>query len=316
MNAPIPAGALDRASYLGGSDVAAVLGVSPWMTPFMLYQKKIGAYVEDVTPQKQRIFDRGHRWEPIVVEMLVDELRDRGHDVHIIERNQRYQDPEFPFIAAEIDMELMVDGELVNGEAKTVNPHAAKDWGEEDSDEIPIYYAAQVMHGLMVMPRRRTVIAAVTGFDDKPRVHWIERDDDIIACIRAKEVEFWHRVQNHEPPEPTTLEDIKFLFPRDAGRLIEADDELISLCSALKTSKADAKAVEAQIELLSTQLKLRMGDAGAVMLGNGKPLATWRSNKDSVKTDWQALAVQLGATQELINEFSKTTPGARPLLIK
>lgn len=322
MNAPTPAGALDRAKYIGGADVAAVLGVSPWMTPFMLYQKKIGAYAEEVTPAKQRIFDRGHRWEPIVVEMLVDELRDRGHDVEIVARNQRYQDPEFPFIAAEIDLELMVDGELVNGEAKTVNPFAVKDWGEEDSDEVPIYYAAQVMHGLMVMPRRRTVIAAVTGFDDKPRVHWIERDDDIIAGIRAKEVEFWRRVQDREPPEPSTLEDIKFLFPRDAGALLEADDELVELCAQLKAGKADLKALEARVEILATRLRMRMGAAGT-LVHEGRTLATWRSNKDSVKTDWKqafqevCIAANVGELcGQMIERFTTTTPGDRPLLIK
>lgn len=315
MNAPIPAGALDRTQYIGGADVAAILGVSPWMTPFMLYQKKVGAYVEDITPAKQRIFDRGHRWEPIVVEMLVDELRDRGHEVEILARNRRYLDPEFPFIAAEIDLELLVDGEEVNGEAKTVNPFAAKDWGEEDSDEVPIYYAAQVMHGLMVQPRRRTVIAAVTGFDDKPRVHWIDRDEETIAGIRAREVEFWRRVQEQEPPAPTTLDDIKFLFPRDTGALLEADDELVALCEQLKASKTDAKALETRIEILANRLKLRLGPAG-YLVHEGRPLATWKSNKDSAVTDWKALAISLGATAQDIAQHTTAKPGARPLLIK
>lgn len=315
MNAPLVAGELDRQKYIGGSDVAAILGVSPWITPFMLYQKKIGAYIEDVTPQKQRIYDRGHRWEPIVVEMLVDELRDRGHDVEIIARNQRYIDPELPYIAAEIDLELLVDGEEVNGEAKTVNPFAVKDWGEEDSDEIPIYYAAQVAHGLMVMPRRRTVIAAVTGFDDKPRVHWIERDEETIAGIRAREIEFWRRVQELDPPGPTSLEDIKFLFPRDCGEVIEADDELAALCEELKSEKAAAKDLEARIEILATRLKLRMGPAG-ILVRDGKTIATWKSNKDSVKTDWKAIASDLGATAADISKHTSTGPGNRPLLLK
>jgi putative phage-type endonuclease len=315
MNAPIPAGALDRTQYIGGADVAAVLGVSPWMTPFMLYQKKVGAFVEEVTPAKQRIFDRGHRWEPIVVEMLVDELRDRGHDVEIIGRNRRYIDPELPFIAAEIDLELRVDGEEVNAEAKTVTPFAAKLWGEEDSDEVPIYYAAQVMHGLMVQPRRRTVIAAVTGFDDKPRVHWIERDDETITAIRAREVEFWRRVQAHEPPDPTSLEDIKFLFPRDAGTLLEADDELVALCAELKAGKAEAKELDARLETLATRLRLRMGDAATLVHG-GKTIASWKSNKDSVTTDWNAAYLDLRPTAEHTAQFTSTKPGARPLLIK
>ena len=84
MNAPIAVGQLDRATYLGGSDVAAILGVSPWTTPFMLFQKKTGAYVEELTPAKRRILERGARWEPIVLEMMIDELTDRGHDVEVI----------------------------------------------------------------------------------------------------------------------------------------------------------------------------------------------------------------------------------------
>jgi len=65
MNAPQSVGQLDRTTYLGGSDVAAILGVSPWTTPFMLFQKKTGAYVEELTPAKRRILERGARWECI-----------------------------------------------------------------------------------------------------------------------------------------------------------------------------------------------------------------------------------------------------------
>ncbi|MFZ4539974.1 YqaJ viral recombinase family protein [Propionivibrio sp.] len=315
MNAPQTIFAPDRTTYLGGADVAAVLGVSPWLSPFMLYQKKIGAFVEEITPAKQKLFDRGHRWEPIVVEMLVDELRERGHEVEIVAQNQRYQDPEYPFLAAEIDLELLIDGEEVNGEAKTVNPFAAKLWGDEDSDDIPIYYQAQVMHGLMIKPRRRTVIAALTGFDDKPRVHWIERDEETIAGIRKQELAFWKRVQDRDAPDPTAVEDVKWLYGKDSGTVMEADDELLELVQSLKDFKVSAKASDAHIELLSTQIKARIGNA-ATLLYRGSPIATWKNNKDSVKTDWKTAYLDLGPTAEHVAKFTKTTPGARPLLLK
>lgn len=323
MNAPDAIFAPDRSTYLGGADVAAVLGLSPWMSPFMLYQKKIGAFVEEITPAKQKIFDRGHRWEPIVVEMLVDELRDRGHDVEIIARNQRYQDPEFPFLAAEIDLELRVDGEEVNGEAKTVNPFAVKAWGDEDSDEIPIYYAAQVMHGLMIKPRRRTVIAALTGFDDKPRVHWIERDEETIAGIRSREVEFWQRVQSRTPPPAVDPEDVKWLYQRDGGTAIEASPDIVEMCQQLKDMKSSAKAQEGQIELLAARIKTFMGTAAVLLGPDGKPMATWKNNKDGSKTDWQAsflsLAKAVSASElaaAIQQENTKTTTGARPFNLK
>ena len=314
MNAPTPVGKFDRQKYIGSSDAAAILGVSKWKTPFQLYQEKSGEFVEEITPAKQKILDRGHRWEPIVVEMLVDELRERGHGVEIIARNERYQDPEFPFLACELDLELLIDGEEVNGEMKTVHPFAAKDWGEEGTDEIPIYYAAQVMHGLMIKPRRRAIVAALIGADDL-RIHFLERDDETIAGIRTQEIEFWQRIQNRNPPEPTDPVDVKWLYQRDGGTAIEADDELALLCQQLKDMKADAKALDGHIELLATKIKARMGTA-ATLLYRGKPLATWKNNKDSATTDWKAAYLDLGPTARHCASFTTTKPGSRPFIVK
>ena len=81
-------------------------------------------------------------------------------------------------------------------------------------------------------------------------------------------------------------------------------------------AKASFKALEAEIELLGTQIKARMGAAALLLGPNGKPLCTWKNNKDGSKTDWQAVAVDVGATPEKIAEHTKTTPGARPFLVK
>jgi putative phage-type endonuclease len=304
----------DRSLFIGGSDTAAVLGISPWKSQFRLYQEKTGAFREEITTAKQRIFDRGHRWEPIVIEMLIDELQDRGHDVQVICRNALYADPLHPFLACELDLELLIDGEETNGEMKTVHPFAAKDWGEEDSDEIPIYYAAQVMHGLMVKPRRRAVVAALVGADDL-RVHWVDRDEETIAGIRAKEVEFWRRVQDRDPPDPETSDDVKWLYPKDAGAVIEADEALVSLCEALRIQKAAAKKLETNIDAMATQIKAAMGDA-AILLHQGQKLATWKTNKDSTKTNWQAAYLDLQPPAGHIDRFQTISTGNRPLLIK
>lgn len=304
----------DRTTFIGGSDAAAILGISPWKSAFQLYQEKIGAYVEDVTPQKQRIFARGKRWEPVVVEMLVDELQDRGHDVQIIARNARYQDREFPFLECELDLELLIDGEECNTEMKTVHPFAAKAWGEPGTDELPIYYAAQCMHGLMIKPRQKCIVAALIGADDL-RIHQIERDEETIAGIRAKELAFWRRVQDRNPPDPETAADVKWLYAKDAGEVAEADDELLRLIGELHFQKTTAKHAEAAIDRISTQIKLAMGNA-ALLLRDGRPIATWKSSKPSKKTDWQAVAGELSAPQELIERHTKIVAGNRPLLLK
>lgn len=304
----------DRTQFIGGSDAAAVLGVSPWKSPFQLYQEKIGAFCEEVTMAKQKLFDRGHRWEPVVVEMLVDDLLERGHEVQIIGSNARYQDAELPFLACELDLELMIDGEEFNAEIKTVSPFAAKAWGEPGTDEVPIYYAAQVMHGLMVKPRRKAIVAALVGIDDL-RLHQIERDEETIAAIRVKEIEFWRRVQERDAPPAETADDVRWLYAKDSGEIAEADEELLRLVGELHFQKTTAKHAECAIERISTQIKLAMGNA-SMLLYEGRPIATWKSNKSSRKTDWQAIAGALDAPPELIERHTKTVAGNRPLLLK
>lgn len=305
---------IDRTQFIGGSDAAAILGISPWKSALQLYLEKIGDAVDDVSPEKQRVFARGKRWEPVVVEMLVDDLQDRGHDVQIISRNARYQDREFPFLACELDLELLIDGEECNAEMKTVHAFAAKAWGDPGTDEIPIYYAAQAMHGLMINPRQKCIVAALIGADDL-RIHQIERDDETIAGIRAKELAFWQRVQDRNPPDPETAADVKWLYAKDAGEVAEADDELLRLIGELHFQKTTAKHAEAAIDRISTQIKLAMGNA-ALLLRDGRPIATWKSNKPSKKTDWQAVAGELSAPQELIERHTKIVAGNRPLILK
>ena len=308
---------IDRAKFIGGSDSAAVLNLFPpsWRkSEFLLYQEKIGELIDDPTPEQRRRFARGKRLEPVVVEMMIDELRDRGHDVQIIARNARYQDSEFPFLACELDLELVVDGEEYNGEIKTVSQFAAKDWGDQGSDEIPIYYIAQVMHGMMIKPRRRCIVAALIGGDDL-RIHQIDRDEETIAGIRAKEVAFWKRVQDRNPPDPHTADDVRWLYAKDAGTVAEADDELMRLVGELYYLKNSAKLAENEIDKVSTQIKLAMGDA-AILVYEGKVIATWKNNKPSQKTDWRAVVDEHRPPMSLIEHHTKTVAGNRPLLLK
>lgn len=315
---------MDRRTYLGGSDAAAILGVSPWKSPLQLYQEKIGEYKEEVTPAKKKIFNRGKRLEPIVIEMMMDELQDQGHEVEITHRNNRYIDKEHPFMAAEIDAELLVNGEPVNCEIKTVNPFAAKDWGEEGTDEIPMYYTAQIAHGQMITGRDRTIVAALIGADDL-RLHLVNRDNELIQIMRAKELEFWNRVINKEAPEPTSKDDINRLYRfEDADSILEADEEIAALCNELAEAKASGKNIDARIESLSTRIKSMMGDA-AILMRHGQKLATWKSNKESIKVDWEKAFYALAADyapnsfDDVANYIKSSTtkkPGARIFLLK
>ena len=312
----------NRNLWIGSSDAPAIINISPWKTEYMLYQEKIGILAEDIAKDKQKLFNRGKRWEPIVVEMLVDELEDRGHDVQIIARNNRYIDPEHQFLAAEIDLEIMLDGEHVNGEMKTVHPFAAKDWGQQDTDEIPIYYTAQVLHAQMVTGKNRTIVAALIGADDL-RVHVVYRDDELIQLIREKEIEFWKRIQNRNPPQITDLKDIRKIYAHDVGTTIEADDRVFNLITKLQRVKHEISRLEHESEDLEVEIKKFMGE-NSVLQHGGKPILTWKNNKDSYITQWKEAfdylvsksSIDQATLNEAIKVHSKVVPGARVFKMK
>ena len=59
-----------RRTRLGGSEIAAVLGLSPWTSPFTLWHVKAGS----VEPEPgNRWTEWGHRLEPVVAAKFLDE---------------------------------------------------------------------------------------------------------------------------------------------------------------------------------------------------------------------------------------------------
>ncbi|EAV5172854.1 TPA: YqaJ viral recombinase family protein [Salmonella enterica] len=261
------AGSMDRTKYLGGSDVAGILGISPWRTPLEVYLDKVQPRIKPVAPSKQKVFTRGQRMEPYVIDLLSEET-----GLEIIHRGNRYIHRDYGFIAAEIDAEA-ASGE--NIEIKTVSPFKAKEWGEVQTDAIPVHYAAQAMHGLMVTGKQVCVFGVLIGGDDF-RIYRVERDEETIQAILEKEIAFWDRVINLNPPEATTVSDISLMFEKDAGSSIEADGKALALFNDLRDMKSRYKSLGEEIAVSEEKLKLYMQEHSILTL-DGKTICTWKS---------------------------------------
>lgn len=289
--APMP----DRKTFLGGSDAAAVMGLSPWKTPLELWRLKTGKVEpEGMDPARLKMMARGHKLEPFIRDMAIDKLRDEyGLQVELLAVNARYNDPEHPFLACEIDFELRLSGEVtiggrlytfdnehVNADAKSVTGFARKKWGEVDTEDVPIEYAAQFMHGMMVTGRRFCLVAALRSFDDV-ELYWTVRDDETVSAMRAKLVDFWvDHVQADVPPDPIKFNDIKLLFPLDNGEKVEATDEIAEKVAQLRQVKADLK----RLEDLETVLTFDVGEfisPHSELTYQGVTIASWKAQRDS-----------------------------------
>lgn len=318
MNAPTPQILLDsrdRSKFLGGSDMAAIFGVSPWRTPLDLYLDKRSPRAEDMNEERRKFFARRKRQEPVIAEMLADEYGVVVTRLSLDDNPNRYQDPEFPFLAAEIDFEfemsdsvrdafperddfaVIQNGTLCNGEIKTVHPFKASEWGEQGSEEVPIHYAAQIMHGLGVTNRPAALCAALFGLDNL-LCFPIMPDPETIAAMRAKAVDFWiNHVQAGIPPAPVNKEDVLRLYASTKGRKAEVDVETCDALLELEKLKREKKRIEEGIEHREQQVALAVYRAwglpdedgavsadvkdSAVITINDTPIATWGRQRGS-----------------------------------
>lgn len=281
----------DRSLFLGSSDIAAILGLSPWATAYDVWLEKTERIVDSEwdTDHAKRL-RRGNRMEPLIIEMLQEE-----RDVFVAERNIRYFSYEHPFLSCQVDYEYHVGSDddprrsYGHGEVKSVDPRAAQQWGDDGSQEVPAYYACQVMYALGVKPRPEATITALIG--DDLRCYRFERDEELCAALIQKAVDFWNNhVIPRIPPPPQTKDDAAALVRKFAGFSFEASDSLKAALAVLRDVKVkvkslahEAEAAEmAVLELLAISISAHgeIGDAAKfTVIEGGKSIATWNLQK-------------------------------------
>jgi predicted phage-related endonuclease len=297
MNAPElkNVGEIDRKTYLGSSDIAAVMGLGAYgRSAYTTYCAKIGEPVTEMDAGDRKFLERRKRWEGPIVEMLREEF---GGEIAGI--NQRYIDPEYDFMASEIDAEWIdADGATQNIEIKTVSPFAFGErfgWGEAGTSDVPVHYAAQVMYGLMITGRQTCIVAAMVGLDNMI-FYRIERDEETIAAMRAAAVDFWtNHVLARIPPDPQTTRDMKLIMDRIGGRPVELDaptlvklDQLREARDTVRMLNGDGGAIESLSFDIGAFVLTAWGypmDAAPVVQDNailnfgGKKVATWNRTR-------------------------------------
>jgi putative phage-type endonuclease len=261
--------------YIGGGNIAGILGISPFKTALAEYQTITGESPEEITPEQAEFFEDRRDLEPWAAKKFT-----RRTGLAVVRTNVRYDDADFPWAKAEIDFEAEDGG---NGETKTVHPNAVRDWGDPDADEEPpMYVTAQAMWGMGVHRTTHCYVQALVGFDDY-RLFRIERDDDLIREIRQQAARFWRfHIEPRRPPQPVNAEDVVRLYARDTGRAVEADPEIRAAVADLATERQVIALHTTRKEQHEFRIKAFMRDA-TTLLVHGQPAVTWKARADGVR---------------------------------
>lgn len=249
-----------RKTRIGASDAPVIMGVSPWTTPFQLWQEKIsgkkkpaqkhmvkGIEMEDEA-RMAFFLQTGIKVSPIVV-------------VH----------PEMDWMMASLDG--MDDGRKVGVEIK--NP-GQKDHALAKLGKIPEFYYPQLQHQMEVCGLDKQLYFSY--HDNEGILLEVERDDKFIKQMIKKEKEFLECMQEMTPPE-LTLKDYKSrkddIWNHAAGEWLHTSKELkilearerelrevlVSLCGSQSSRGAGVKVAKiirkgavdySKIEILNT----------------------------------------------------------------
>ena len=291
----------ERRKGIGGSDVAAIMGLSPWKTAYQVYREK-RKEVEDWGGNS--LTDWGKRMEPAIRQWYSDKT---GRDVRLPDKIMYH--PQHPFMLASLDG-FTDDGRVV--EIKTAR--SGKDWGEPGTNQIPDYYAVQVHH-YMTITGFQVADIPVSIAGSSPSLYVVEADKEISEMIIEACAKFWERVQSGNPPDPVTYADAVARFGKikSDGSII-ATTELIEAIAGLKQLRAQLGAMEDAEEAVKAKLIIALGDqADTIIDSAGQTLVTYKLANGRKSFDAKAFEKD---HPNLYLKYIKTSEPQRRFLVK
>jgi putative phage-type endonuclease len=295
---PKAPGTVKRSKGIGGSDVAALCGLSKYKTAYQLYMEKRGELPIDDSDNERMRF--GRRLE----KPIADEFAFRsGRKIWRQRRTMRH--PEHRFMLANIDRWQERDGEKGVYEGKNAGWQQRKLWLDGG---VPEQYYLQLQHYLLVTSCRFGTFGVLFGGNEFHAFD-VERDETTIAALIGLEKDFWQRVQTGAPPDFAFGEAGAALVKRMHAQATPAKEYLFEGVEAeakirrLLQLREIVKNREQQVEDLETWIKLQMGDAEFALFP-GLAKFSWR-NGVRKSVDMERLKQEHA---ELVARYQKETP--------
>jgi putative phage-type endonuclease len=201
----------ERRKSIGGSDAAAIIGLNPYVTPYMVWADKTGRLPEREDNEAMR---QGRDLEDYVASRWMEKTGKKCR-----RRAKMLYNSAYSFAHANIDR--WVTGENAGLECKTTSVMNLKKF---KNGEYPESYYAQCVHYMAVTGADRWYLGVLVlnqGFYE----FVIERDQAEIDALMSAEGEFWVYVENDTPPpidglKPTT-DTLNAIYANGGGDAVE-----------------------------------------------------------------------------------------------
>lgn len=301
-----------RNNGIGGSDVGAICGVSPFTSARQIYLNKTKQYDENLDGPKfsAAALERmkwGHILEPIVADEYFRVAREEHDIVSIHDLDVTVAHKDHPWCRANVDrVTIHGDGSLGVLECKTTGEYNNDEWA---NGNILLSYVYQIQWYLFVMGLQRGAFACLVG-GNKFYYYYVHRDEELISEIFEAAKYFWFENVKKlvEPPLQSTDEDfINQQYPdceKNSEVFFEEDDEeLISdLAAEIVGLKTEIKELENRVKEKQNIIKEKLGSSEigytSDYIVKWSPRVSTRVSTDMLKTNYPDVY------QEVLNKTS------------
>ena len=205
---------------IGASQSAAILGLSPWATPYDVWHELVHGF----KPKEDNLtFRLGRDLEPIIRTLFMEET-----GLKVVKDNKVRLSSTYSYITTNLDGFVLK--ERVPVEYKTT----ALGW----DGEIPDQYFVQLQHQMYVTNTSHCYFAILClGFKKELVIQKYERDNKFIDNMVSELVNFWENyVETKTPPPLRTLDDAKKMYFNEVpNSSVEANDEIYKISKSLQS---------------------------------------------------------------------------------
>lgn len=286
-----------RRTGLGGTDIAAIAGLSPFRSALDVWLDKT-AGIEQV---ENEAMAWGSAVEPLIAAEYTRRtgivLREGGLVAH----------PIYPWALGSPDR--IAEDRIV--EIKTARD--ARRW----ADGVPPDYQCQVTWYMGITSIYRADVAVLFAGSEM-RIIPVEWDEAMWSDLVAIGADFMARLEaGGPPPEPDGSEAaaraLARMYPTDSGAEMVADEEATADVAALLALRARMSEAETAERELESRIKARMGEI-STLRGAGFRV-TWKRTKDAAVVDWQTVAKAAGADDALVAAHTTSRAGSRRFVV-
>jgi putative phage-type endonuclease len=277
-----------RRKGIGGSDIAAVLGVSKFATPFDVWVGKIHGRAEFSTPDTRR----GNHLEPGIASWYGEEAE------CVMSKAESISHPHMSFARCTPDFLASKAGEHWVVSIKA--PRRSEGWGEPGSESVPLGYYLQIQWEMMVLSAlghpaaaKGEIVALLYG---ELARYPIAPNPDVQLGALAKAREFWERyVATQTPPPLDSGESVGPWLSRryasaPAREFVPSTPEIDLLALEWQQAEQKIKGLEERIDGIKNKVRDAIGSEDAAGIEGPFGRIGWRSDKNgkrSLRPRWK-----------------------------